>query len=205
MSWMQHIPSRVASETRVFMETLAFTWASQQKIQRALTWASTLKQQLTSYTKPWRTKMVTIKKQTNKKHCLYFLRHASFCSIGKVLVHCIMGVSRSATLVVAYLMMRHRLSLRDSLRHVTQNRAIYPNQHFLSLLIKLDEQLTFRRRLCPLLWPLPLVTCRPFYLHIHYTPSIHPSTLRHLFHNKIPAAFSEGWIIPWRRRQSITG
>lgn len=62
-----------------------------------------------------------------------------------------MGVSRSATLVLAYLMMRQRLSLRDSLRHVTQKRAIYPNQHFLSLLIKLDEQLTLRRKLCPLL------------------------------------------------------
>ncbi|CAG09402.1 unnamed protein product [Tetraodon nigroviridis] len=70
---------------------------------------------------------------------------------GKVLVHCIMGVSRSATLVLAYLMMRQRLSLRDSLRHLTQKRAIYPNQHFLSLLIKLDEQLALRRKLCPLL------------------------------------------------------
>lgn len=166
MSWMQHIPSRVASETRVFMETLAFTWASQQKIQKASTWVSTLKQQLTSYTKPWRAKMVTIKK-TETKHCLCFLLHAYFCSLGKVLVHCIMGVSRSATLVLAYLMMRHRLSLRDSLRHVTQNRAIYPNQHFLSLLLKLDEQLMLRRRLCPLLWPLPLVTWRPFSLHIN--------------------------------------
>lgn len=74
-----------------------------------------------------------------------------FCVTGKVLVHCIMGVSRSATLVLAYLMMRQRLSLRDSLRHVTQKRAIYPNQHFLSLLIKLDEQLALRRKLCPLL------------------------------------------------------
>lgn len=82
-----------------------------------------------------------------------FLSHSWFCVTGKVLVHCIMGVSRSATLVLAYLMMRQRLSLRDSLRHVTQKRAVYPNQHFLSLLIQLDERLTLRRKLCPLLWP----------------------------------------------------
>lgn len=73
------------------------------------------------------------------------------CSIGKVLVHCIMGVSRSATLVLAYLMMRKHLSLKEALRHVVQKRAIFPNRNFLSLLLKLDEQLTQKRRLCPLL------------------------------------------------------
>lgn len=144
-------------------------------------------------------------KQTCFTHPVYFLWRASFCSIGKVLVHCIMGVSRSATLVLAYLMMRQRLSLRDSLRHVTQNRAIYPNQHFLSLLLKLDEQLTLRRKLCPLLWQLPLVTWRPFSLHICYTPSIHPSIFHHISLNTVPAAFSERWGLPWRRHQSITG
>uniref|UniRef100_A0A1A8J981 Dual specificity protein phosphatase n=1 Tax=Nothobranchius kuhntae TaxID=321403 RepID=A0A1A8J981_NOTKU len=70
---------------------------------------------------------------------------------GKVLVHCIMGVSRSATLVLVYLMMKKCLSLKDALRHVVQKRAIYPNRNFLSLLLKLDEQLTQKRRLCPLL------------------------------------------------------
>uniref|UniRef100_UPI0037E7D247 dual specificity protein phosphatase 13A n=1 Tax=Semicossyphus pulcher TaxID=241346 RepID=UPI0037E7D247 len=70
---------------------------------------------------------------------------------GKVLVHCIMGVSRSATLVLVYLMLRQRLSLRDALRRVVQKRAIYPNRNFLSFLLRLDEQLTLKRRLCPLL------------------------------------------------------
>lgn len=80
-----------------------------------------------------------------------FLSPPSSCSTGRVLVHCIMGVSRSATLVLAYLMLRQRFTLRDALRHVAQKRAIYPNQHFLSLLLKLDERLALKRRLCPLL------------------------------------------------------
>ncbi|XP_077438412.1 dual specificity protein phosphatase 13A-like isoform X1 [Vanacampus margaritifer] len=70
---------------------------------------------------------------------------------GKVLVHCIMGVSRSATLALAYLMLRQRLSLLDALRHLVLKRAIYPNRNFLMLLHKLNEQLAFKRRLCPLL------------------------------------------------------
>lgn len=62
-----------------------------------------------------------------------------------------MGVSRSATLVIAYLMLWQRLTLRDALKHVVQKRAIYPNRNFLSFLLKLDEQLTRKRRLCPIL------------------------------------------------------
>ncbi|XP_031159841.1 dual specificity protein phosphatase 13-like [Sander lucioperca] len=80
-----------------------------------------------------------------------FIHKALKSKDGKVLVHCIMGVSRSATLVLAFFMLRQRLSLRDALRHVVQKRAIYPNRNFLSLLLKLDEQLTLKRRLCPLL------------------------------------------------------
>lgn len=58
MSWMLHTPNRAASETRVFMETLVFTSASRQRIQKVSTSASTSNLQLTSYTMPWRTKMV---------------------------------------------------------------------------------------------------------------------------------------------------
>ncbi|XP_063346984.1 dual specificity protein phosphatase 13A-like isoform X1 [Pelmatolapia mariae] len=80
-----------------------------------------------------------------------FIHKALMSKDGKVLVHCIMGVSRSATLVIAYLMLWQRLTLRDALKHVVQKRAIYPNRNFLSLLLKLDEQLTRKRRLCPIL------------------------------------------------------
>ncbi|KAG5831524.1 hypothetical protein ANANG_G00304600 [Anguilla anguilla] len=69
----------------------------------------------------------------------------------KVLVHCIMGMSRSATLVLAYLMLHHRLSLRSAIQKVVQKRAVYPNRNFLALLLDLDRNLKRKRRLCPLL------------------------------------------------------
>ncbi|TNN56145.1 Dual specificity protein phosphatase 13 isoform A [Liparis tanakae] len=80
-----------------------------------------------------------------------FIHKALKSKDGKVLVHCIMGISRSATLVLAYFMLRRRLPLSDALRHVVQKRAVYPNRNFLSLLLKLEEQLTFKRRFCRLL------------------------------------------------------
>ncbi|XP_061766287.1 dual specificity protein phosphatase 13A-like isoform X1 [Nerophis ophidion] len=80
-----------------------------------------------------------------------FIHKGLKCDHGKVLVHCIMGMSRSATLVLAYLMIRQRLSLQDAVKHVVQKRAIYPNRNFLMLLHKLGEELAFKRKMCPLL------------------------------------------------------
>lgn len=67
-----------------------------------------------------------------------------FCLLwfaGKVFVHCAVGVSRSAALVLAYLMIHHHHSLLSSVRRVQQKRWIFPNRGFLKQLITLDQTL----------------------------------------------------------------
>ncbi|XP_042358276.1 dual specificity protein phosphatase 13-like isoform X1 [Plectropomus leopardus] len=71
--------------------------------------------------------------------------HQALTSGGKVFVHCAVGVSRSAALVLAYLMIQHHLSLLSSVRCVQQKRWIFPNRGFLRQLIVLDRKLQDER------------------------------------------------------------
>ena len=57
---------------------------------------------------------------------------------GRVLVHCLVGVSRSATCVLAYLMIYRRMSAIDAIRTVAMRRGINPNDGFLQQLAELD-------------------------------------------------------------------
>ncbi|XP_058236358.1 dual specificity protein phosphatase 13-like [Hemibagrus wyckioides] len=69
-----------------------------------------------------------------------FIR-AALSNKGKVFVHCLMGVSRSATLVLAFLMICEQLTLREAARVVRQHRDICPNPGFLNQLRHLDMSL----------------------------------------------------------------
>ncbi|XP_036750093.1 dual specificity protein phosphatase 26 isoform X6 [Manis pentadactyla] len=60
---------------------------------------------------------------------------------GRILVHCAVGVSRSATLVLAYLMLYHHLTLVEAIKKVKDHRGIIPNRGFLRQLLALDRRL----------------------------------------------------------------
>lgn len=61
---------------------------------------------------------------------------------GKVLVHCKAGVNRSPTLVMAYLVLRMKLTLREALTVTKQGRpTIRPMAQFVQLLIELDARI----------------------------------------------------------------
>ncbi|XP_047238376.1 dual specificity protein phosphatase 26-like [Girardinichthys multiradiatus] len=67
--------------------------------------------------------------------------HRGLSTGGKVLVHCHVGVSRSVNLVLAYLMLKQKLTLVEAICAVKDNRGVIPNRGFLRQLIKLDKQL----------------------------------------------------------------
>ncbi|KFU91953.1 Dual specificity phosphatase DUPD1, partial [Chaetura pelagica] len=63
----------------------------------------------------------------------------------KVLVHCAMGRSRSATLVLAYLMIYKKMTVVDAIEQVSRHRCILPNRGFLKQLRELDIALALQR------------------------------------------------------------
>uniref|UniRef100_A0A6P8RBP2 Dual specificity protein phosphatase n=1 Tax=Geotrypetes seraphini TaxID=260995 RepID=A0A6P8RBP2_GEOSA len=65
---------------------------------------------------------------------------------GRVLVHCAMGVSRSAALVLAYLMIHENLTLVNAIKIVNSHRDICPNPGFLRQLRNLDISLNEERK-----------------------------------------------------------
>ncbi|XP_051155474.1 dual specificity protein phosphatase 3-like [Leptopilina boulardi] len=76
----------------------------------------------------------------------YFQTAADFIedalkSGGKIYVHCLVGVSRSATCVLAFLMIKRNMLAADAIKIVRQGRDIHPNEGFLQQLAQLDNYL----------------------------------------------------------------
>ncbi|KAG9341130.1 hypothetical protein JZ751_019884, partial [Albula glossodonta] len=70
-----------------------------------------------------------------------FIDHALSKPENKLLVHCVMGRSRSATLFLAYLMIHKDMTVVEAIEHVKERRCILPNRGFLKQLRQLDIQL----------------------------------------------------------------
>lgn len=59
---------------------------------------------------------------------------------GNVLVHCLGGISRSSTIIIAYLMLKYEYSLNDAYDHVKSKKSnIAPNFNFMGQLLDLER------------------------------------------------------------------
>ncbi|XP_066549748.1 dual specificity protein phosphatase 13B-like [Amia ocellicauda] len=76
-----------------------------------------------------------------------FIKEAISSTGGKVLVHCAMGLSRSATLVLAFLMICEDMTLVEAIKAISEHRNVSPNTGFLGQLRELDIRLNNERRL----------------------------------------------------------
>ena len=87
---------------------------------------------------------ITVKDEENVKIDKYFEDVAKFIDStqGKVLVHCEMGVSRSSSFVIAYLMKYKQMTLSEAYHHVQSCRpTIHPNNGFFKQLIQFEAKL----------------------------------------------------------------
>ncbi|KAI1286205.1 Dual specificity protein phosphatase 3 [Halotydeus destructor] len=65
--------------------------------------------------------------------------HDAIQNGGKVYIHCRQGISRSATIALAYLILKQDLSAQEAVRIVRQRREVIPNDGFLKQLCQLNE------------------------------------------------------------------
>ncbi|MGL5100977.1 MAG: dual specificity protein phosphatase family protein [Plesiomonas sp.] len=63
-----------------------------------------------------------------------------------MLVHCWAGMSRSATIVLSYLMLKQNMTLKEAINTVKEKRGILPNRGFLRQLLDLQTQLHMAAR-----------------------------------------------------------
>ncbi|XP_078738537.1 serine/threonine/tyrosine-interacting-like protein 2 [Lampetra fluviatilis] len=78
-----------------------------------------------------------------------FIDEALLTHKGTVLVTCVMGYSRAAALVAAYLMIYHHLPLLEALTRIRLKRPVSPNEGFLRQLRELNEKLLSEREVEP--------------------------------------------------------
>ena len=61
---------------------------------------------------------------------------------GKIYIHCQQGVSRSATIVIAFLMLKRNMPLMQALELVRAKREVFPNGGFQKQLCELNQKLS---------------------------------------------------------------
>ena len=75
-------------------------------------------------------------------HSIYFLYFSDEARAedGKILVHCQAGVSRSATITIAYILKHSKMTVMEAYRYVKSKRVIIaPNFNFMGQLMEFEQ------------------------------------------------------------------
>lgn len=73
---------------------------------------------------------------------IFLLSDEARQSGGKVLIHCQAGVSRSATITIAYILKHTRMTMIDTYKYVKGKRSIIsPNFNFMGQLMEYEREL----------------------------------------------------------------
>jgi len=73
--------------------------------------------------------------------CIEFIKSAQV-EQQPILIHCMAGVSRSATITIAYFMQQKKMSLEEAAEYVFQKRRIiFPNIGFIKHLMEFEKNL----------------------------------------------------------------
>mmetsp|Transcript_10114 Transcript_10114/g.20064 ORF Transcript_10114/g.20064 Transcript_10114/m.20064 type:complete len:233 (-) Transcript_10114:307-1005(-) len=96
-----------------------------------------------------RVKQIVIEDNPNARICEHIDKTCAFIHLhvrhGKVLVHCEQGRSRSATIVLAYLIRYQKMTLEEAYNFVQTKRWISPNIGFIGALLQFEREELLRR------------------------------------------------------------
>ena len=101
-----------------------------------------VKSRLDNLNPRWVNRIKIGEKKSNRKQKISKLKDEAKRNNSKVLVHCQAGVSRSPTIVIAYLMRQFGISTNDAFNKVREKRPIIsPNIVFMSQLMDYESRL----------------------------------------------------------------
>lgn len=96
--------------------------------------------EMVHHTKDFRVKYISIDDCPMANMMIHFDEAHEFIKQDTTVVHCFAGISRSATIVISYLMKHYGMSLSEALQYCREKRCIVcPNEGFLQQLEKYGE------------------------------------------------------------------
>jgi dual specificity phosphatase 12 len=95
-----------------------------------------------SESSPFKLMHIKLDDHPNEKISKYFYPAHEFIEQAPTVVHCFAGISRSATLVIAHLMIKYKITFEEALKRVRAARwQVNPNPGFIDQLKQLEKQL----------------------------------------------------------------